>query len=512
MSPRPTVLLVCFDGLRPDLIGPGLTPNIVRLQRLGVRLARHRTVYPSETRVAFPSLVTGAPPAGHGMVGNMYVDRSTGRYIDTSDARLLDELDRGSGVGLMTATSLGEVLGQAGRTMAVLATNTPGTTRLFHHRAERFSHVRLSGHFREACTPDAFLAEVEARFGALPPDPPKGTPDIAAQTLITSAFLELVWPKLKPDVTILSFGEPDTCSHFNGTGGGPTREVIAHCDAELGRILDWWESDGAAAGVQIGLLSDHGHITGHTRVSVIDTLLRAGLRPGPAPGPDVDAIVVPGHVGAIYVANGSSPNRERVVRALIETEWCGNVFTAGRNEIDGVVDATLSTRLVGLDHPRAPDVVFAFRTDDRIDPFGLAGGTFYDNDRRAGLGLHGGLHPKELAALGAFAGSHFRSGLISELPSSICDIAPTILALLGLTSPLTMRGRVLFEAIADGALSLRRPLDVQPPKLEVFEAHRGGYRQLLQRQRFDKQVYLDGGMVGVDAAQRPSLHHVWGAA
>jgi hypothetical protein len=445
------------------------------------------------------------------MVGNSYVDRSSGRYIDTSDARLLAELDRGGGAGLMTATSLGEVLGAAGRSMAVLATNTPGTTRLFHHRAERFAHVRLSGHFREACTPDAFLSTVEARFGALPPVPPKGTPDIEAQTLITSVFLEMVWPDLKPDVTILSFGEPDTCSHLNGTGAGQTRDVIAHCDAQLGRILDWWESEGAEAGVQIGLLSDHGHITGHTRVSVLDTLLRAGLRPGPAPGPDVDAIVVPGHVGAIYLPNGAMADRERVVRALMGTEWCGNIFTTGRNEIDGVVNGTLSTRLVGLDHPRTPDVVFAFRTDDRIDPFGLVGGTFYDNGRRAGLGLHGGLHPKELTALGAFAGSHFRKGSVSNLPSNICDIAPTILALLGLAPPASMQGRVLSEAFAEGAVSSGRPQNAQPPTIETFEAHSGGYHQLLQRQRFDKQVYLDGGTVGVDAAQRQSLHHVWGA-
>ncbi len=213
-------LIVSFDGLRPDLVGPALTPNLCRLKAAGVTLASHRTIYPSETRSAFPSLVTGATTDRHGMVGNKYVDRSVKppRYIDTSDALLLRRLDRESGGQLYSAPSLGEILGSAGRSLAVLATNTPGTTHLFHHKAEDFGHVRLSGHFRESCTPEGVLAEIEERISPLPPAPPKSEPDRIGQDWITSAFLDVVWPKYRPDVTILSYGEPDVTSHFHGTG------------------------------------------------------------------------------------------------------------------------------------------------------------------------------------------------------------------------------------------------------------------------------------------------------
>ncbi|WP_337739722.1 alkaline phosphatase family protein [Sinorhizobium medicae] len=61
--------IVSFDGLRPDLISPELTPNLCRLQSLGITLSKHRTIYPSETRSAFPSLVTGTTTSSHGMVG-----------------------------------------------------------------------------------------------------------------------------------------------------------------------------------------------------------------------------------------------------------------------------------------------------------------------------------------------------------------------------------------------------------------------------------------------------------
>lgn len=70
---RNRVLIVLFDGLRPDLVKPSLTPKLVRLQRRGAVLccavlARQRTVSPSETRIALTSLVTGATPDRHGII------------------------------------------------------------------------------------------------------------------------------------------------------------------------------------------------------------------------------------------------------------------------------------------------------------------------------------------------------------------------------------------------------------------------------------------------------------
>lgn len=493
----PRFLIVSFDGLRPDLIDRKLTPNICRLQDAGVTLARHRTIYPSETRSAFPSLVTGATSNRHGMVGNKYVDRAVSpqRYIDTSDAVLLDRLNRESGGRLMSAATLGEILAANGRSLAVLATNTPGTTRLFHHKAEEFGHVRLSGHFKEACTPGDVLAEVEARFGALPPVPAKGEPDIDAQELITSAFLELLWPRLKPDVTILSYGEPDTCSHLNGTGAAKTREVIAFCDSQLGRVIDWWEAEGKEAGVQIIIVSDHGHITAHTRVSVSDSLRHAGFSPGTAPASGVDVIVVPGQVGALYLADRTPARLAQLVEVITAQPWCGPVFTAPKNEVDGIAPGSLGSHLVFADHERAPDAYFAFRADDSVDPFGLVGGTFYDNDRRAGLGVHGGLHPKELAAVGIVAGSAFRGpGIVSLTPSNICDFAPTMLHLLRLARPASMSGRVLLETI-DGDQTI--DLEV---KAEVFEAMIGDYSQALRRVRVGSTSYIEGGWAGSRAA------------
>ncbi|MDE5457570.1 alkaline phosphatase family protein [Bradyrhizobium sp. CSA112] len=485
-------LVVSFDGLRPDLVSSELTPNLTRLANAGTTLGNHRTVYPSETRSAFPSLVTGAVTSRHGMVGNRYVDRDVvpPRYIDTADAVLLRNLDLASGGRLYSVPSLGEILAAHGCSLAVLATNTPGTTRLFHHKAEEFGHVRLSGHFRETCTPDDVLAEIEARISPLTPAPPKTEPDRFGQDWITSAFLDFVWPKYRPDVTILSYGEPDVTSHFHGIGAEATRSIITHCDRQFGRVLDWWEAEGRQAGVQIIAISDHGHITGHTRISVAGSLRAAGFSPGVAPAADIDVVVVPGQVGALYLADPDEAKIARLIATITSEPWCGPVFTYAKDEVNGIAPGSLSNRLVFADHIRAPDVAFSFRADDTIDPFGLVGGTFYDNDRRAGLGLHGGLHPKELAALGIVAGSAFSgAGCISTVPTGICDVAPTILQLLGVAVPQSMTGRVLAEVTASS------PKDGPSIREDVFDAHLGAYAQMLRRVHVDGACYISGGWV-----------------
>nr|WP_246574019.1 alkaline phosphatase family protein [Chelatococcus asaccharovorans] len=485
-------MVVSFDGLRPDLLSRRLTPNIGRLQSLGMTLSRHRTVYPSETRAAFPSLVTGATSNIHGMVGNKFVDRAVvpNRYIDTADADLLRRLDLTSDGRLMTAPTLGEILYRAGKSLAVLATNTPGTTRLFNHKAEDLGHVRFSGHFREACTPDALLARIEAEVGALPPAPEKGAPDFEGQVWITSAFLDVVWPTIRPDVTILSYGEPDTTSHFHGTASATTRSVIELCDAQFGRILDWWEAEGQSDGVQLVILSDHGHITAHTRVSVGCELRSAGFNPGTAPAAGVDVVIVPGQVGALYLAERSPANLDRLVEVLTERPWCGPIFTAPRNTVEGLAAGSFASSLVFADHERAPDVYFSFKADDSIDAFEMSGGTFYDNDRVPGLGVHGGLHPKELAAVGLAAGSAFRGdGLVSEVPSGICDIAPTILHLLGLAIPASMTGRVLSEVLGNAETAVAEDLRIEH---ETLETGLNAFRQELRRVHVAGTIYLDG--------------------
>ena len=68
-----TCLIVTFDGLRKDRATADLMPNLARFLGEGTDCVNARSVFPSETRVAVTSTVTGCAPAAHGLVANQFL-------------------------------------------------------------------------------------------------------------------------------------------------------------------------------------------------------------------------------------------------------------------------------------------------------------------------------------------------------------------------------------------------------------------------------------------------------
>jgi predicted AlkP superfamily pyrophosphatase or phosphodiesterase len=60
------VLLVVWDGLRPDMINAADTPNLASLRDGGVNFTDHHSTYPTLTMINASSLATGAFPGTHG--------------------------------------------------------------------------------------------------------------------------------------------------------------------------------------------------------------------------------------------------------------------------------------------------------------------------------------------------------------------------------------------------------------------------------------------------------------
>ncbi len=76
--PQTPTIAVCIDGSEPGYIEAaierGLAPNFERLMRTGSNL-RALSVIPSFTNPNNISIITGAPPAVHGIAGNYFYDR-----------------------------------------------------------------------------------------------------------------------------------------------------------------------------------------------------------------------------------------------------------------------------------------------------------------------------------------------------------------------------------------------------------------------------------------------------
>ena len=74
------LILISLDGFRPEYLQRGLTPNLLRLARSGVRARGMRPSYPSLTFPNHYSIVTGLRPDHHGIVANRMQDAELGPF------------------------------------------------------------------------------------------------------------------------------------------------------------------------------------------------------------------------------------------------------------------------------------------------------------------------------------------------------------------------------------------------------------------------------------------------
>src|SRR5437667_10646404 len=68
------VVVVVWDGMRPDFVSEETTPTLWKLAREGVSFRNHHPVYPSATMVNGTAMVTGVYPGKSGVIAN-YVYR-----------------------------------------------------------------------------------------------------------------------------------------------------------------------------------------------------------------------------------------------------------------------------------------------------------------------------------------------------------------------------------------------------------------------------------------------------
>ena len=90
--PKAPVVVVCIDGGDPGYFAAahahGLIPNIARFMDDGFHALARGTV-PSFTNPNNMSIVTGAPPAVHGISGNFYLNRESGEAVIMTGPELL---------------------------------------------------------------------------------------------------------------------------------------------------------------------------------------------------------------------------------------------------------------------------------------------------------------------------------------------------------------------------------------------------------------------------------------
>src|SRR3981189_823065 len=157
-----------WDGLRPELVSPQVTPNLSRLAQQGVWFDRSHAVYPTLTRANSPAISTGCRPGRAGVPGNTFclpTGSGLGEYT-TGDAANLQRLADADGRPILLVDTLADRVHRAGGNTVGVGSASPGSAFLQHPRAAEAGDVIICEGLPGMVE---FKAALRARFGAPPP-------------------------------------------------------------------------------------------------------------------------------------------------------------------------------------------------------------------------------------------------------------------------------------------------------------------------------------------------------
>ncbi len=261
---RPTVV-VCIDGSEPGYIEAaieaGLAPNIARLMRDGATFTAFSAM-PSFTNPNNISIITGRPPAVHGIAGNYFLDPETGQEVMMNEPRFMRTgtivaafEDAGARVAVVTAKDKLRTLLAKGLDVSA-------------GRAVAFSAEKAD----QATVAENGIGDLLETLGL--PLPAVYSADLSGFVMAAGVHLLRTW---RPDLMYLS--TTDYIQHKAGPGTKVANDFYAMLDGHVG-ALD-------RQGCTLVLTADHGMNDKHLRdgspdVIYLQTLLDAWLGDGEA--------------------------------------------------------------------------------------------------------------------------------------------------------------------------------------------------------------------------------------
>jgi predicted AlkP superfamily pyrophosphatase or phosphodiesterase len=490
------VVVIVWDGMRPDFVSAKNTPALWTLAQGGVIFRNHHSVYPSATNVNGTAMVTGVYPGKNGVIANYVyrpdIDRKRPVFVETP--AVVNKGDELSGGKYVASSTIAEIVQRAGGRAAIATTKTVGL--LLNRQVDagrQRSGVTL---FAGKALPGDVLNPIVAALGPFP------SASLQKDVWTTKAATDFLWKDGVPAFSLLWLGNPDLTQHETAPGAPLALAAIKATDENLASVLSALDGQGMRETTDVFVVSDHGFSTIKRSIDLRKILNEAGFAAKTefTDEPKRGDIMLVGNGGSVlfYIEGHDSEVTRRLVEFLQQTDFAGVIFTKE------AMAGTFNLSEAKIDNRHAPDVVMAFRWDDSKNQFEVPGMIDADWQRKAGEGTHATLSRFDMHNTLIAAGPDFRLGEIVDLPSGNVDLAPTILRILGIRPPQQLDGRILSEAMTAPA-SLREAAagraNVETPALKpetkTIEATKdfpsGSWRQSLQISRVGSTVYLDEG-------------------
>ena len=259
--PQQPIVVVCIDGGDPAYLEQGLRdgiiPNIARFMHSGFSGIAEGTV-PSFTCPNNMSLITGAPPAVHGISGNFYLNEAGEAVVMT-------------GPELLRSETILARFAEAGAKVVSITAKDKLRQQLGKHLDMRAGHISLSAEFAERCTlAENGIENVLELVGMAQPD----MYSMELSLFVLEAGLKLLEQGHR-DLMFLSL--TDYIQHKHAPGDPVANQFYQRIDSLIGRL--------EALGAIVALTADHGMndkstADGQPRVIFLQDILDARFGPG----------------------------------------------------------------------------------------------------------------------------------------------------------------------------------------------------------------------------------------
>jgi arylsulfatase A-like enzyme len=483
------VVVIVWDGMRPDFISAEHTPALAQLARNGVMFANHHPVYVSSTEVNGTAIATGSYPQNSGITGNKEYRPGINLFkpVDTQELKVIRKGDVISGGHFLLRPTLAETLQAAGLT-TVIAGTKPVVQ--LHDRRERPADYLAGILLAEGkVLPASLQFSITNLLGSFPAQEDTNSiwPNDDRDEWTTRALTTVLWSNGVPAFSLLWLSDPDFSQHPSAPGSPKSLTALASADHKLAEVLAELDRRKLRDRTDVFVVSDHGFSSTTRTVDVSKSLRAAGFsaQRTNAVAPPPGTVVVNGLGGSVmlYIVGHDPEIAQKLVTFLQKQDYTGVIFT--REKMEG----TFTLADAKINSPDAPDIVVSMRWSAGNSKLGVPGLLTADNTRQAGT--HGSLSRFDMHNTLVAAGPDLKRGFVDAYPTGNTDLAPTILWLLGIKPFVPMDGRVLSEALTVSAPK------VNEPTTQTIETSRAlgnsAWRQYLKISSVNDTVYFDEG-------------------
>src|SRR5438270_6196048 len=146
------VVVVVWDGMRPDFVTERYAPTLWKLSQEGVNFRHHHSIYPTATNVNGAAISTGVYPNRNTLLANREFRPAIDprRPFENADAPIITKADEVTGGKYIASPTLAEIITKAGRRTAIAGTKS---VVLLHNRHAEFTNATLKDVTKFAAIP-----------------------------------------------------------------------------------------------------------------------------------------------------------------------------------------------------------------------------------------------------------------------------------------------------------------------------------------------------------------------